>query len=130
MLERAGYIQRGRCAAVDGEGRSSRIVEAVLNGRQFGVRVWELRQALDGRRPARVEVLRRDWGPVLGGTVGRAEVLGAKTAITLTLVTGERYTVPIVALRALLARAAAFAPVAAVRSRGDPSTMGQALTPG
>jgi len=38
--------------------------------------------------------------------------------------------VPIVALRALLARAAAFAPVAAVRSRGDPSTMGQALTPG
>jgi len=38
--------------------------------------------------------------------------------------------VPIVALRALLARAAAFAPVAAILPRGDSSTMGQALTPG
>ncbi len=116
MLKRAGYIQRGRCAAVDGEGRSSRIVEVVLDGRQFGIRVWELREALDGRRPARVDLLRRDWGPVLGGTVGRAERSRTGAAITLTLMTGERYTVPVMALRVLLARAAAFAPVTAVRS--------------
>lgn len=124
MLERAGYIQRSRCAAVDERGRSSRIVEVMLDSRRFGVRVWELRQALDGLRPARIELLRNNWGPVLGGTAGRAELSRTGAAITFTLMTGERYTAPAEALRAVLARAAAFAPVAAVRSRGPSPVTG------
>lgn len=118
MLKRAGYLQRCRCAAVDEEGRTCRIVEVVLHGRRFGVRVGELRQALDGRRPARVGPLRDDWGMVLGGTVGRAERSRSGAAIVVELVTGERYTIPAAALRAVLARAAAFAPIAAVLPAG------------
>lgn len=118
MLRRAGYLQRCRCAAVDEGGRSCRIVEIVLDGRRLGIRVWELRQALDGRRPARVAPVRQDWGPVLGSTVGRAERSGTGAAIVIELVTGERYTVPAAALRAVLARAATFAPVAAILAAG------------
>lgn len=124
MLQRAGYIQRGRCSAVDEDGKLCRIVEITLDGRQFGVRVGELRQALDGRRPARVELLRRDWGAILGGTVGRAERSRSGAAIVFALATGERYTVPAAALRALLARTSTYAPVAAVRARGSSPVTG------
>jgi hypothetical protein len=130
MLRRAGYIQRCRCAAVDERGRSSPIVEVMLDNRRFGVRVWELRQALDGLRPARVESLRQDWGPVLGGTAGHAELSRSGAALTVTLLTGERYTVPTTAVRAVLARAAGFAPVAAVLPAGGPAARRRASVTG
>jgi hypothetical protein len=130
MLQRAGYLVRSRCAAVDEEGKTCRIVEVTLDGRRFGVRVGELRQALDGRRPARVGLLRDNWGPVLGGTVGRAERSRTGAAIVFELVTGERYTVPAAALRAVLARTSAFAPVAAILPAGGPAGRRQAPVTG
>jgi hypothetical protein len=114
MLQRAGYLQNSRYAAVDEEGRPCRIVEIALADRRFGVRVGELRQALDGRRPARVGPLRRNRGPVIGDAVGRAERSQTGAAIIFEFATGERYTVPAAALRAVLSRAAAFAPVSAI----------------
>ena len=68
MLKRAGYLQNSRCAADDEWGRPCRIVEIALDGRRFGASVGELQQALGGRRPARIGLLRDDWGPVLGDT--------------------------------------------------------------
>ncbi|WP_317064089.1 hypothetical protein [Methanoculleus caldifontis] len=85
---------------------------------RFGVRAWELRQALDGLRPARIEWLRQDRGPVLDGAAGSGELSRSGAALTFTLLTGERYTVPTTAVRAVFARAAAFAPVAAVLPAG------------
>jgi hypothetical protein len=114
MLERAGYLQNSRCAAADEWGRPCRIVEIALDSRRFGASVGELQQALGGRRPARIGLLRDDWGPVLGDTVGRAERSRAGKAVVFELVTGERYTVPAAALRAVLSRTAAFAPVSAI----------------
>ena len=125
MLQRAGYLQNSRYAAVDEEGRPCRIVEIALADRRFGVRVGELRQALDGRRPARVRLLRDDWGPVLGDTVGRAERSRTGKAIVFELVPGERYTVSAAALRAVLARAAAFAPVSAILPGSIPTARRQ-----
>ncbi len=121
MLERAGYLQNSRCAAVDEWGRPCRIVEISLDGRRFGARVGELQQALGDRCPARIELLRDDWGPVLGDTVGRAERSRAGKAVVFKLVTGKRYTVPAAALRAVLARTAAFAPVSAILSGDIPA---------
>ena len=118
MLRRAGYLQRCRCAGVDERGRPCRIVEIALDGRLFGVRVGELRQALDGRHSARIGPLRQDWGPILGDTVGRAERSRTGAAVVFELITGERYTVPTAALRAVLARASTFAPVAAILPAG------------
>jgi hypothetical protein len=130
MLERAGYLQNSRCAAVDEWGRPCRIVEIALDGRRFGTRAGELRQALDGRRPARIRLLRDDWGPVLGDTVGRAERSRTGKAVVFELVPGERYTVPAAALRAVLARAAAFAPVSAILPGGIPAARRQAPVTG
>ncbi|MDN5339640.1 MAG: hypothetical protein PWQ30_749 [Euryarchaeota archaeon] len=130
MLERAGYLQNCRCAAADEWGRPCRIVEIVLDGRRFGARVGELQQALGGRRPARIGLLRDDWGPVLGDTVGRAERSRTGKAVVFRLVTGERYTVPVAALRAVLARTAAFAPVSAIIPAGIPAARQQALVTG
>jgi hypothetical protein len=125
MLQRAGYLQNSRCAAVDEEGRACRIVEISLDGRRFGTRVGELRQALDGRRPARVRLLRDDWGPVLGDTVGRAERSRTGKAVVFELVPGERYSVSTAALRAVLARASTFAPVSAILPESVPATRRQ-----
>ncbi|HQD26726.1 MAG: hypothetical protein GX186_05110 [Methanoculleus thermophilus] len=119
MLRRAGYLQRCRCAAVDRNGRTARIVEAVLDGRRFGIRVRELRQALDGLASARIESLHQDWGAVLGVTAGHANLSRSGAALTFTLRAGERYTVPAAAVRAVLDRSAAFAPVAAVLLAGQ-----------
>jgi hypothetical protein len=130
MLERAGYLQNCRCAAADEWGRPCRIFEIVLDGRRFGARVGELQQALGGRRPARIGLLRDDWGPVLGDTVGRAERSRTGKAVVFRLVTGERYTVPVAALRAVLARTAAFAPVSAIIPAGIPAARQQALVTG
>jgi hypothetical protein len=125
MLQRAGYLQNSRCAAADEGGRPCRIVEISLDGRRFGTGVGELRQALDGRRPARVRLLHDDWGPVLGDTVGRAERSRTGKAVVFELVFGERYSVSAAALRAVLARAAAFAPVSAILPRGIPAARRQ-----
>lgn len=114
MLRRAGYIQGCRCAAVGEDGRPCRIVEVRLDGRRFGVRVDELRLTLAGRYPARVRLLGQDWSHVLGAVVGRAERSRTGAALIITLGTGERYTVPAAALRAVLARVSAFAPISAV----------------
>ena len=130
MLRRAGYIQRSRRAAVDEDGRTCRIVEVTLDGRRFGVRFGELRQALDGRRPARVGLLRENRGPVLGGVVGRAERSRSGAAIVFEFFTGERYAVPAAALRAVLARAAAYAPAAAILPEGRPAARQQVLVTG
>ncbi|MCM2465085.1 hypothetical protein [Methanoculleus oceani] len=130
MLRRAGYLERCRSAAVDEEGRACRIVEVALDGRRFGVRVGELLQALDGRRPARVGPLRRDRGPVLGDTVGHAERSRTGAAIVFEFLTGERYTVPAAALRAVLARASTFAPVAAILPGARPAARQQVLVTG
>jgi hypothetical protein len=125
MLQRAGYLQSSRYAAADEEGRPCRIVEITLAGRRLGVRVGERRQALEGRRPVRVGVLRDNRGPVIGDMVGRAERSRSGKAVVFELVTGERYTVPAAALRAVLARTAAFAPVAAILPRAGPAARGQ-----
>ncbi|ABN58405.1 MULTISPECIES: hypothetical protein [Methanoculleus] len=130
MLERAGYLQNSRCAAADEWGRPCRIVEIALDGRRFGARAGDLQQALGGRYPARVRLLRDDWGPVLGDTVGRAERSRTGKAVVFELVTGERYTVPAAALRAVLARAAAFAPVSAILPAGIPAARQQVLVTG
>ncbi|SCL74847.1 hypothetical protein L21_0731 [Methanoculleus chikugoensis] len=130
MLERAGYLQNSRCAAVDEWGRPCRIVEIALDGRRFGARVGELQQMLGGRCPARIGLLRDDWGPVLGDTVGRAERSRTGKAVVFKLVTGERYTVPAAALRAVLARTAAFAPVSAILPAGIPTVRQQVLVTG
>jgi len=130
MLERAGYLQNSRCAAVDEWGRPCRIVEIALDGRRFGARVGELQQMLGGRCPARIGLLRDDWGPVLGDTVGRAERSRAGKAVVFKLVTGKRYTVPAAALRAVLARTAAFAPVSAILPAGIPTVRQQVLVTG
>lgn len=114
MLRRAGYIQGCRCAAVGEDGRPCRIVEVRLDGRRFGVRVDELRLTLAGRYPARVRLLGQDWGQALGAVVGLAERSRTGAALIITLGTGERYTVPAAALRAVLARVSAFAPISAV----------------
>lgn len=110
---------------MDDEGRAWRIVEISLDGRRFGTGVGELRQALDGRRPARVRLLRDDWGPVLGDTVGRAERSRTGKAVVFELVPGERYSVSAAALRAVLARAAAFAPVSAILPESIPAARRQ-----
>lgn len=130
MLRKAGFIERGRRAAIDEDGRPCRIVEVTLDGRRFGARFNELRQALDTRRPARVEPLGDNRGPVLGGVVGRAERSRSGAAIIFEFFTGERYTVPTAALRAVLARAASYAPVAAILPDGRPASRQQVLITG
>jgi hypothetical protein len=114
MIQRAGYVQRSRSAATDETGTACRIVEFTVDGRQFGIREDELRRALTTWLSARVESLRHDWGPRLGGVVGYAERSRSGKAIVVELLTGQRFTVPAESLRAVLARSSAFAPVSEI----------------
>jgi hypothetical protein len=113
-MENVGYILMDRSKALDGEGGEAEVLTLSIRGRRFGIRTPEMEDLLGEEIPARVERLRRNWRYYLDGVAGMAEVSRSGRAVNIELSEGERYTVSLRALRAILSGESRYAMVAEV----------------
>jgi len=114
MLKKSGYVQRNRYEVTDSEGSPCWIIEFNIGGKRFGIRVGELRRALSGPLPARVEHLRQNWGQHLTGLAGRAILSKSKKALNLEMNSGEYYTISVKGLKTVLVNPRFYATISQI----------------
>jgi hypothetical protein len=111
MITRAGYLRLIGYAALDDEGTPREIVELNINGIKYGIRLEELRGALKGQYPARIERVFQNWQQYLGGIAGLARVSRSGKALNIEMIDGGRFTGSIDAVFNALYRRGSYAPV-------------------
>ena len=117
MMKRAGYLRRSRSITKDYEGREFWILELVISGKRFAIRTGDVRQALAGSFPARLEYLHQNWGQYTEGIAGSASLSHSRRALNLALSSGECYTISVQSVQRALASPGYFASVAGIRTK-------------
>ncbi|MDD1706380.1 MAG: hypothetical protein LUQ12_05005 [Methanoregulaceae archaeon] len=116
MIKNAGYLQLNRCPVLDEDGMPQDIIELYLYGTRLCIRVHELRNALRSGVSARVEKVQRNWMAYIGGNAGSARMSKSGKALNIVLRNGERFTVALDSLHAVLCARERYASVAALPS--------------
>lgn len=102
MMEKAGYLQRTGCQALDSEGHRYEVLELHICGARYAVRRSDLVRAVSGRMMIQVEELTRNWEYYLGATCGLAQVSVSGKALNVDLFGVGSFTLSLSALRAVL----------------------------
>jgi hypothetical protein len=102
MMQKAGYLQRTRCQAIDSEGVLNEVLELHICGARYAVRRSDLIRAVSGRVMIQVEDLTKDWEYYLGATVGLAQVSASGKALNIDLFGTGSFTLSLNTLRAVL----------------------------
>jgi hypothetical protein len=102
MMEKAGYLQRTRCQALDSEGVLNEVLELHICGSRYAVRRADLIRAVSGRVMIQVEELTKNWEYYLGTTAGLAQVSASGKALNIDLFGAGSFTVSLISLRAVL----------------------------
>jgi hypothetical protein len=102
MMEKAGYLQRTGCRALDSNGNSHEVVELHICGARYAVRRSDLAKAVSGRTLIQVEELTRNWEYYLGVTSGLAQVSVSGKALNIDLFGAGSFTLSLNTLRAVL----------------------------
>jgi len=136
MISKAGYFQQNGYVALDDEGLPTQIAELNIHGTKYGIRLDELKDALIGHHPARVERIFQNWQQYLGGIVGLAHISRSGKALNIELVEGGRFTVSLDSLVSALSRRGVYAsvgeipePVSSWDIRGRKIAQGQQTIP-
>jgi RNase P/RNase MRP subunit p29 len=116
MMKNAGYLQLNRRPVLDEDGIPRDILELYLYGTRLCIRVHELRNALRSGVSARVEKIQRNWMAYIGGDAGHAQISKSGKALNIELRNGERFTVALDSLHAVLCSRERYASVAALPS--------------
>ncbi len=111
MISKAGYFQQNGYVALDDEGMPTQIAELNIHGIKYAIRIDELKEAVYGRHPARVERVFQNWQQYLGGIAGLARISHSGKALNIELVEGGRFTVSIGSLVSALSRRGVYASV-------------------
>jgi RNase P/RNase MRP subunit p29 len=117
MMKNAGYLQLNRRPVLDEDGIPLDILELYLYGTRLCIRVHELRSALRSGISARVEKIQRNWMAYISGSAGHAQISKSGKALNIELRNGERFTVALDAIHAVLCSRERYASVAALPSR-------------
>jgi len=102
MMEKAGYLQRTRCQAIDSDGVSNEVLELHICGSRYAVRRADLVRAVSGRVMIQVEELTKNWEYYLGATAGLAQVSASGKALNIDLFSAGSFTISLASLRAVL----------------------------
>ena len=102
MMEKAGYLQRTRCQAIDSDGVINEVIELHICGSRYAVRRADLIRAVSGRVTVQVDELTRNWEYYLGATAGLAQVSASGKALNIDLFGAGSFTVSLTSLRAVL----------------------------
>ncbi len=101
-MEKAGYLQRTGCHALDSDGHSHEVLELHICGVRYAVRTADLVKAVSGRTLVQVEELTRNWQYYLGMTSGLAQVSVSGKALNIELFGAGSYTLSLNTLRAVI----------------------------
>lgn len=101
-MEKAGYLQRTGCHALDSDGHLHEVLELHICGVRYAVRTADLVKAVSGRTLVQVEELTRNWQYYLGMTSGLAQVSVSGKALNIELFGAGSFTLSLNTLRAVL----------------------------
>ncbi len=102
MMEKAGYLQRTRCQAIDSDGVLNEVLELHILGSRYAVRRADLVRAVSGQGMIQVEELTRNWEYYLGATAGLAQVSASKKALNIDMFGVGSFTLSLATLRAVM----------------------------
>jgi hypothetical protein len=114
MMRKAGFIERNGRTALDEDGTPCEIIEVRIAGTRYAMRASELRRAVNSNISARVERLRQNWKPYLGGISGLALRSRSGRALNLDMISGDKFTISLDAVCAVLTRRERYAVVFAI----------------
>jgi hypothetical protein len=114
MMEKAGYLQRTGCRAVDSEGMLHEVVDIHICGERFAIRRQDLARAVSGGTMVQVEELTRNYSCYLGVTRGLAQVSQSGKALNIDLFHAGSFTVSLNALRSIIFGKERTAPIARI----------------
>lgn len=101
-MQKAGYLQRTRCQAIDSDGVLNEVLELHICGARYALRRADLIRAVSGRVTVQVEELTKNWEYYLGATAGLAQVSASGKALNIDLFGTGSFTVSLAALHAVL----------------------------
>jgi hypothetical protein len=119
MLKKAGYVQAGRRVIRDCKGEENSIVEVIIHGTRFGVRLPELYLAMAGIRSGRIEPIRSSAGAHLCGTAGMVCTSSSGRAVNIELNNGDQFTISVRSLRYVLTHYGKYAPLYCIARNGS-----------
>lgn len=102
MMEKAGYLQRTGCSAIDSNGDMNEVLELHILGTRYAIRRSDLIRAVSGRVVVQVEDLTRNWNYYLGTTRGLAQVSASGKALNVDLFGSGSFTLSLASLKAVL----------------------------
>jgi hypothetical protein len=102
MMEKAGYLQRTRCQAIDSDGVLNEVLELHILGSRYAVRRADLVRAVSGQGMIQVDELTRNWEYYLGATAGLAQVSASKKALNIDMFGVGSFTLSLASLRAVM----------------------------
>lgn len=101
-MEKAGYLQRTRCQAIDSDGVLNEVLELHILGSRYAVRRADLVRAVSGQGMIQVDELTRNWEYYLGATAGLAQVSASKKALNIDMFGVGSFTLSLASLRAVM----------------------------
>jgi hypothetical protein len=117
MMKRAGYAQLNRRPVLGEQGIPLEVLELHIYNTRLCIRLGELRDALYDGSVADVEKIQWNWMASVGTRVGTALVSKSGKALNIELFCGERFTLALDSLQAVLTCREKFASVAALPPR-------------
>ncbi|HSQ92752.1 MAG TPA: hypothetical protein VLL74_00485 [Methanoregula sp.] len=119
-MKQAGYVQLNRRPVLGEDGAPLDILELHICRTRLCIRMHELRVAISSGSGARVEKLKWNWMAYTGGIAGTARVSKSGKALNIDLTNGERFTLALDALHAVVSCRERYATVAALPPRVQP----------
>lgn len=114
-MQKAGYLRRTGCRAIDREGRLQEVVELHIMGTRYAIRLADLAKGISGRQVViQIEALAREWDYYLGATCGLAQMSASGKALNLELFEAGTFTLSLATLRATLYGRDKLAPIARI----------------
>ena len=102
-MQKAGYIQRTGCRAIDRDGRQHEVAEVHIMGSRYAIRLADLARGISGRQVVvQVEALFREWNYYLGTTCGLAQVSASGKALNIDLFEAGNFTVSLASLKTVI----------------------------
>jgi hypothetical protein len=102
MMQKAGYIQRTGCSALDCDGMLHEVIEMHILGTRYAIRLAALVRGISGHVCIQVEEINREWNNYLGATCGLAQVSASGKALNIELFGAGDFTVSLATLRAVI----------------------------
>jgi hypothetical protein len=102
MLQKAGYIQRTGCSALDCDGHVHEVIELHILGIRYAIRLADMVKGISGHVCMQVEAVNREWNNYLGTTCGIAQVSVSGKALNIELFESGNFTVSLATLRAVI----------------------------